>query len=58
MMRLLILDVSNDCRKLGMSIGERAESFLPGKPAQEPLLLVDVVGRAGLDRVRVTIPVM
>src|SRR6266496_2736371 len=49
MMLLLVQDVADDGVELRAGVGERAEAFLPGKPAGHPSLAFDETRRAGLD---------
>jgi len=48
MVRLLIANVIAYATEMRMRNGKRTEAFLPRKPASDPLLLVDVIGRSGL----------
>ena len=49
MVRLLIANVIAYATEIQMRNGKRTEAFLPRKPASDPLLLVDVIGRSGFD---------
>ena len=49
MMRLLIENVVGNTVEMGMGRGKRAVTFLPRKPASQPPLLVNVIGRSCLD---------
>ena len=46
---LLVLDVANDRRELGVRIRKRFESFLPREAAIHPTALVDEPGGARFD---------
>ena len=49
MVRRLIMDVISDTIQMRMRHGKRAKALLPGKPAADPLLLVDMIRRSGFD---------
>lgn len=48
-MFLLILNVSNDCIQLGMTVREGAVTFLPVEPPMNPFILVDDIRRISLN---------
>jgi len=48
-MRRLVVDVLGDTIQMRMRNGKRTKAFLPGKPAADPILLVDVIGRSRFD---------
>ena len=49
MMRGLTTNISDDAIEMRMGDGKRAVTFLPRKPASQPPLLVNVIGRSCLD---------
>ncbi len=49
MVRLLIANIIAHATEMRMRNGKRTESLLPRKSASDPLLLVDMIGRSGLD---------